>query len=48
MRLSRPVKILVGLGNFFMPFISMPIYYYLYIWRDTPPEWAAAPQSKPV
>lgn len=37
---SETVRIILGVGIFFMGFIAMPIYYYLYIWRDQPPEWA--------
>jgi hypothetical protein len=39
---DETVRIILGIGSFFMSFIAMPIYYYLYIWLDTPPEWAAA------
>lgn len=34
-------RILLGVGNFFLPFVAMPVYYYAYIWRETPPAWAA-------
>lgn len=37
---SEIVRIILGVGIFFMPYIAMPMYYYLYIWRETPPEWA--------
>jgi hypothetical protein len=37
---SESLRIIFGVGNFFMPFISMPIYYYLFIWLDRPPDWA--------
>jgi hypothetical protein len=39
---DETIRIILALGNFFMPFISMPIYYYLYIWLENPPTWAAA------
>lgn len=39
---SDSMRIVLGLGHLFLPFVSMPIYYYLYIWRAHPPEWAAA------
>jgi hypothetical protein len=39
---AEAVRIILGVGIFFMPFIAMPIYFYLYIWRDTPPDWAIA------
>jgi hypothetical protein len=44
---DETVRIILAVGNFFMPFITMPIYYYVYIWLDTPPEWAAA-KVKPI
>lgn len=37
---SETLRIILGVGLFFMPFVSMPIYYYLYVWLDEPPEWA--------
>lgn len=39
---DETVRIILGIGTFFMPFIAMPIYYYAYIWLDEPPVWAAA------
>ena len=36
------MRIVLGLGHLFLPFVAMPIYYYLYIWRENPPEWAVA------
>jgi hypothetical protein len=39
---SDSMRIVLGLGHLFVPFAAMPIYYYLYIWRESPPEWAAA------
>lgn len=38
------MRIALGLGHVFFPFVAMPIYYWLYIWRETPPDWAAAKQ----
>ena len=43
---SDPMRIVLGLGHLFLPFIAMPIYYYLYLWRENPPEWAAAKRMK--
>ena len=37
---SDSLRIVLGLGHLFLPFVAMPIYYYLYIWRENPPEWA--------
>jgi hypothetical protein len=39
---SDAMRIALGLGHLFLPFVAMPIYYYLYVWREKPPEWAAA------
>ena len=39
---SDSMRIALGLGHLFLPFVAMPIYYYLYIWRQSPPEWASA------
>lgn len=39
---EESVRIVLGLGFFFMTVVAMPVYYYLYIWRDAPPHWAAA------
>lgn len=47
---SETIRIILGTGVFFMPFIAMPIYYYLFIWLDQPPAWALAgepEQSQP-
>ena len=38
---SDLMRIALGLGHLFLPFLAMPVYYYLYIWRERPPEWAA-------
>ena len=43
---DETIRIILGVGNFFMPFIAMPIYYYLYIWLENPPEWAVAKAKK--
>lgn len=39
---SETARIILGMGIFFMPYIAMPFYFYLYIWRTEPPEWALA------
>lgn len=31
------VRVILGVGCFYMPFIAMPVYYYLFIWSDPPP-----------
>jgi len=45
---DETIRIVLGVGNYFMPFIAMPIYYYLYVWLDNPPAWAAAKEKKVV
>jgi hypothetical protein len=37
---SETVRVILGVGIFFMPYIVMTLYYYLFIWRDVPPDWA--------
>lgn len=44
---EESVRIVLGLGFFFMAYVAMPLYYYLYIWRDVPPHWAAAEIEEP-
>jgi hypothetical protein len=44
---SESVRIILGIGCFFMPFIAMPVYYYAYIWLETPPAWALPAQAAP-
>ena len=36
------MRILIGIGLFVMPYIAMPLYYFVYILPETPPEWALA------
>ncbi len=46
---SETIRIILGIGCFFIPFIAMPIYYYTFIWRDELPSWAqetTKPQQK--
>jgi hypothetical protein len=45
---DETIRILLGVGNYFLPFIAMPIYYYLYVWLDDPPAWAAAKEKRVV
>jgi hypothetical protein len=37
---SETIRIILGIGTFFVPFVAMPVYYYLFIWHDQPPRWA--------
>jgi hypothetical protein len=34
------VRIILGIGVILMSPIAMPIYYYAFLWRSEPPEWA--------
>ena len=43
---SDALRIALALGHVFLPFVAMPIYYYLYIWRENPPEWATVNPRK--
>jgi hypothetical protein len=45
---SDVLRVILGVGVFFMPFLAMPIYYYFFIWRDTPPNWALSKETKPI
>jgi hypothetical protein len=38
---SDALRIMLGLGHLFLPFVAMPVYYYLFLWRENPPEWAS-------
>ena len=39
---SDTMRILIGVGLFVMPYIAMPLHYFVYIFPETPPEWALA------
>jgi len=45
---AEVIRIILGVGVFFLPYVAMPVYYVLYIWMDTPPAWAAAPSSNSI
>jgi len=40
------MRIALGLGHLFPPFVAMLIYHYLYIWREDLPAWVAARTRK--
>ena len=42
---DETVRIILGIGNFFLPFIAMPIYYFIFIWQESPPAWAMAKEK---
>jgi len=44
---SETNLILFVLGTFFLPFVAMPIYYILHIWKDSPAEAVAYPGKLP-
>jgi hypothetical protein len=39
---SDLLRVILGVGIFFMPLLAMPVYFCLYIWTEQPPEWARA------
>jgi hypothetical protein len=41
------LRITLGVGSFYFPFIAMPAYYLIFIWPEQPPSWALAP-IKPI
>lgn len=43
---DETVRVILGVGNFILPFIAMPVYFYLYIWMENPPAWAAVKTKK--
>lgn len=45
---SDVIRVILGVGIFFMPYFATPIYYYFFIWRNFPPEWALSKESKPT
>jgi len=45
---SDLLRILSGVGAFFMPYIALPFYYFVYIWPETTPEWALEKPNAPT
>lgn len=45
---SDALRVTFGIGTFFIPYIAMPIYYYFFIWRGTPPTWSASKELKGI
>jgi hypothetical protein len=41
------LRILIGVGLFFLPFVAMPIYFLTFIWPEKPPLWAVVAPSNP-
>ena len=42
------LRILLGIGAFFLPYIAMPFYYFVYIFPETPPEWALTKKTEVI
>jgi hypothetical protein len=40
------LRILLGIGAFFLPYIAMPFYYFVYIFPETPPDWALVKKNE--
>ncbi len=38
--ISSELDLIFWVGFPLLPFLTMPVYYYLFIWRDQPPVWA--------
>ena len=34
------VRVILGVGVFYLPFFAIPLYYLIYIWPDETPKWA--------
>ncbi len=45
--LTDTFRILFAIGTFFLPYISMPIYFFAYLWRDRPQE-VKTPQPEAI
>jgi hypothetical protein len=37
---NEAIRVILGMGAFYVPFIAMPIYYLVFIWPDETPKWA--------
>lgn len=33
-------RVLLGVGAFALPFLALPVYFFVYIWPTVPPDWA--------
>jgi hypothetical protein len=42
--LTDTFRILFVIGNFFLPYVAMPIYFFAYLWKDSPQE-SQTPQT---
>jgi hypothetical protein len=34
------LRIILGIGSFYLPYLALPVYYFIYIWPDSYPDWA--------
>jgi hypothetical protein len=34
------LRIILGIGCFYLPYLALPVYYFNYIWPDNYPDWA--------
>jgi hypothetical protein len=37
---SEVLRILCGLGVYFLPFVAMPVYFFVYVWPEEVASWA--------
>ena len=37
---SDLLRILCGIGAFYLPYVALPAYFLIYIWPENAPEWA--------
>ena len=38
------IRVVLGLGFIFMPIVALPVYYFIFILSENPPQWALATQ----
>jgi hypothetical protein len=46
--ISETWRIIMGLGIVFMSLVTMPAYYYLYLWLEEPPKWTQSKNRKKI
>lgn len=34
------LRIILGIGAFYLPYVALPVYYFIYIWQENYPDWA--------
>ncbi len=40
------LRILLGVGAFLLPYLALPFYYFVYIFPETPPDWALVKKNE--